>query len=178
MTPLQIAVNFSSVQFRNCKQLLSDIKNVLKTADLPPERLDVEVTESLIINQEGELFEMLQTLRNMGVELSIDDFGTGYSALSYLQKYAFSKLKIDRGFIMNLAENESDKSLVMAIVAMAKALNLKVVGEGIEDKEQMQFLKSIDCEFAQGYLFSKPLPAAQFEALLKNQTALQALIND
>ncbi|MEG3756139.1 putative bifunctional diguanylate cyclase/phosphodiesterase [Psychromonas arctica] len=177
ITPMQIAVNFSSVQFRNCKQLLNDIENVLNTSALPPERLDVEVTESLIINQEGELFDMLQTLRSMGVELSIDDFGTGYSALSYLQKFAFTKLKIDRGFIMNLSENEADQSLVMAIVAMAKALNLKVVGEGIETKSQMKFLNKIDCEIGQGYLFSKPLPADQFEELLKDPDAIQKLIN-
>jgi len=175
IAPMQIAVNFSSVQFRNCKQLLNDIENVLNTSALPPERLDVEVTESLIINQEGELFDMLQTLRSMGVELSIDDFGTGYSALSYLQKFAFTKLKIDRGFIMNLSENEADQSLVMAIVAMAKALNLKVVGEGIETKSQMKFLNKIDCEIGQGYLFSKPLPVDQFEKLLKDPDAIQKI---
>ncbi|WP_417697790.1 putative bifunctional diguanylate cyclase/phosphodiesterase [Psychromonas sp.] len=177
IAPMQIAVNFSSVQFRNCTKLFNEIKDVLVTSQLPPERLDVEVTESLIINQEGELFDMLQALRGMGVELSIDDFGTGYSALSYLQKFAFTKLKIDRGFIMNLSENDSDKSLVMAIVAMAKALNLKVVGEGIETEQQMQFLNKIDCEFGQGYLFSKPLPAEQFEALLKDPRAIQKLLN-
>ncbi len=169
ITPLQMAVNFSSVQFRHCEKLLTEIQQVLLKTGLPPNKLDVEVTESLLINQEGELFDMLKSLRNMGVELSIDDFGTGYSALSYLQKFSFTKLKIDRAFIMNLTKNKADQSLVTAIIAMAKALNLKVVAEGIEEDEQKQFLIDIDCEYGQGYLFSPPVTAKKFEALLHQQ---------
>lgn len=169
LAPLQIAINFSSVQFRHCESLLAEIQQVLLTTGLPPEKLDVEVTESLLINQEGELFDMLKSLRDMGVELSIDDFGTGYSALSYLQKFSFTKLKIDRAFIMNLTNNKADQSLVKAITAMAKALNLKVVAEGIEDEKQMQFLTSLNCEFGQGYLFSPPVTAEKFERLLRDQ---------
>ncbi|WP_299666262.1 EAL domain-containing protein [uncultured Psychromonas sp.] len=169
LAPLQIAINFSSVQFRHCESLLAEIQQVLLTTGLPPEKLDVEVTESLLINQEGELFDMLKSLRDMGVELSIDDFGTGYSALSYLQKFSFTKLKIDRAFIMNLTNNKADQSLVKAITAMAKALNLKVVAKGIEDEKQMQFLTSLNCEFGQGYLFSPPVTAEKFERLLRDQ---------
>lgn len=169
IAPLQIAINFSSQQFRHCESLLAEIQQVLLTTGLPPEKLDVEVTESLLINQEGELFDMLKSLRNMGVELSIDDFGTGYSALSYLQKFSFTKLKIDRAFIMNLTNNKADQSLVKAITAMAKALNLKVVAEGIEDEKQMQFLTGLNCEFGQGYLFSPPVTAEKFERLLRAQ---------
>ena len=167
--PLQIAVNFSSVQFRNCEALLKEIQQVLKETGLPAEKLDVEVTESLLINQEDELFEMLETLRALGIQLSIDDFGTGYSALSYLKKFSFTKLKIDRAFVMNLNESTADQSLVRAIVAMAKALNLKIVAEGIEETEQMQFLKDLNCEYGQGYLFSKPVTASEFEKLLYAQ---------
>lgn len=166
ITPLQIAVNFSSVQFRDCRALLEKIVAVLEQTGLPKSKLDVEVTESLLINQEDELSEMLTEMRALGIHLSIDDFGTGYSALSYLQKYAFSKLKIDRAFVMDLSENQADRSLVTAIIAMAKALNLKVVAEGIEDQQQADFLKALKCEYGQGYLFSKPLPAAEFEKLL------------
>jgi len=169
ITPLQMAVNFSSVQFRNCEKLLAEIQQVLLETGLPANKLDVEVTESLLINQEGELFDMLKSLRDMGVELSIDDFGTGYSALSYLQKFSFTKLKIDRAFIMNLINNKADQSLVTAIIAMAKALNLKVVAEGIEEDEQKQFLVDINCEYGQGYLFSPPITADKFEALLRKQ---------
>ena len=169
ITPLQIAVNFSSVQFRDCEALLKEIQQVLKITGLPAEKLDVEVTESLLINQENELFEMLETLRAMEIQLSIDDFGTGYSALSYLKKFSFTKLKIDRAFVMNLNESSADQSLVRAIVAMAKALNLKIVAEGIEEKEQMQFLENLNCEYGQGYLFSKPVTASEFEKLLYAQ---------
>ncbi|WP_022941829.1 putative bifunctional diguanylate cyclase/phosphodiesterase [Psychromonas hadalis] len=164
--PIQIAVNFSSVQFRDCKALLSQIKSILHKTGLPSEKLDVEVTESLLINQGHALFDMLKELQNLNIQLSIDDFGTGYSALSYLQKYAFNKLKIDRAFVMNLTNNESDRSLVTAIIAMAKALNMKVVAEGIELQQQADFLKQLHCEYGQGYLYSKPLPATEFEQLL------------
>lgn len=166
ITPMQIAVNFSSIQFRDCHALLDRIIAVLEQTGLPKSKLDVEVTESLLINQEDELSDMLTEMRALGIQLSIDDFGTGYSALSYLQKYAFSKLKIDRAFVMNLSENQADRSLVTAIIAMAKALNLKVVAEGIEEQHQADFLKSLQCEYGQGYLFSKPLPAVKFEQLL------------
>lgn len=176
ITPLQIAINFSSVQFRHCENLLTEIQQVLLKTNLPAEKLDVEVTESLLINQEGELFDMLKSLRNMGVELSIDDFGTGYSALSYLQKFSFTKLKIDRAFIMNLTENKSDQSLVTAIIAMAKALNLKVVAEGIETEQQMQFLTSLNCEYGQGYLFNPPLTAKKFEKLLLDQANSNSIL--
>jgi diguanylate cyclase (GGDEF)-like protein len=164
--PIQISVNFSSVQFRDCYALLAQIKRVLAQTGLPSDKLDVEVTESLLINQEDELSSMLTELRNLSIQLTIDDFGTGYSALSYLQKYAFSKLKIDRAFVMNLETNESDRSLVTAIIAMAKALNMKVVAEGIEEQAQADFLKQLNCEYGQGYLFSRPVPALEFEALL------------
>ncbi|MDA7746557.1 EAL domain-containing protein [Psychromonas sp.] len=171
--PLQIAINFSSIQFRDCEGLLNEIQQVLLKTGLPPEKLDVEVTESLLINQGHELSTMLQSLRGMGIELSIDDFGTGYSALSYLQKYSFTKLKIDRAFIMNLTENSADQLLVKAIVAMAKALDLKVVAEGIEEKEQMEFLVGLNCEYGQGYLFSKPVTTGEFEKLLLKQVATE-----
>ncbi|GLS90903.1 GGDEF-domain containing protein [Psychromonas marina] len=179
ISPMQIAVNFSSVQFRDCHALLAKIIAVLDKTGLPKSKLDVEVTESLMISQESELSSMLAELRHLGIQLSIDDFGTGYSALSYLQKYAFSKLKIDRAFVMNLSENEADRSLVKAIIAMAKALNLKVVAEGIEEQAQADFLKRLDCEYGQGYLFSKPLPADEFEKLLieDNLSPIQELPN-
>lgn len=164
--PIQIAVNFSSVQFRDCRGLLSQITSILDESGLPSEKLDIEVTESLLINQSDELSDMLAQLRDLKIQLSIDDFGTGYSALSYLQKYAFSKLKIDKAFVMDIESNEANRSLVTAIIAMAKALNMKVVAEGIEEQQQADILQQLDCEYGQGYLFSKALPADEFENLL------------
>jgi len=164
--PLQIAVNFSSVQFRDSKALLAKIIATLKQTGLPSSKLDIEVTESLLIDKEDDLSEMLAALQYLNIQLSIDDFGTGYSALSYLQKYTFNKLKIDRAFVMNLAENEADRSLVTAIIAMAKALNMKIVAEGIEDKRQEEMLTNLNCDYGQGYLYSKALTAKAFEQLL------------
>lgn len=166
ISPIQIAVNFSSVQFRNSYELLHTIKSVLEETHLPAHQLVVEVTESLLINQNKELTRMLNQVDKLGIELSIDDFGTGYSALSYLQKFPFSKLKIDRAFVKNLQNNSADKSLVNAILAMAQALDLKVVAEGIEDDYQADFLTKMKCSYGQGYLFSKAVSAQEFEQLL------------
>ncbi|MFT6927927.1 MAG: diguanylate cyclase (GGDEF)-like protein [Psychromonas sp.] len=166
IAPIQIAVNFSCVQFRYCDELLIKIRETLKKTGLPAVKLEMEVTESLLINQHDGLMNMLQELKAEGVQLSIDDFGTGYSALSYLQKFSFSTLKIDRAFISKMATNQADMSLVTAILAMAKALKLKVIAEGIETDWQADFLEQRGCEYGQGYLFSRPIPAADFKQLL------------
>lgn len=164
--PLQIAVNFSTVQFRDCPGLLNKIEAVLEKSGLPADKLDIEVTESLLASNNSELKKFLQHLDELGIELAIDDFGTGYSALSYLQQFPFSKLKIDRAFIRNLQTNRADLSLVSAILAMAKALQLKVVAEGIEDNYQANLLEDLHCQFGQGYLFSPAVPAEKFRQLL------------
>ncbi|WP_234400134.1 putative bifunctional diguanylate cyclase/phosphodiesterase [Shewanella marina] len=169
ISPIKIAINFSSVQFRYCEQLQLRIVEVLAATGLPANKLDMEVTESLLIEQDNSLRDMLAYLKQLGIELSIDDFGTGYSALSYLQRFAFSKLKIDRAFINNMMSNEADRTLVKAILAMAKSLQLQVVAEGIECQQQMDFLIQHGCEFGQGYLFSRPVPAAEFTQLLSQQ---------
>ncbi|MCG9728491.1 EAL domain-containing protein [Shewanella sp. Isolate13] len=169
ISPIKIAINFSSVQFRYCEQLQSRIVDILLQTGLPASQLDMEVTESLLIEQDHALMKMLSYLKQLGVGLSIDDFGTGYSALSYLQKFAFTKLKIDRAFINNMTTCSSDASLVSAILAMAKSLQLKVVAEGIETEQQATFLQQRSCEYGQGYLFSRPVPAAEFTRLLLRQ---------
>ncbi|MBL4912900.1 EAL domain-containing protein [Shewanella schlegeliana] len=166
ISPVKIAINFSSVQFRYCEQLQSRIVDVLLQTGLPASQLDMEVTESLLIDQGHALMKMLSYLKQLGVGLSIDDFGTGYSALSYLQRFSFTKLKIDRAFINNMTTCSSDASLVSAILAMAKSLKLKVVAEGIENEQQALFLQQRSCEYGQGYLFSRPVPAAEFTRLL------------
>ncbi|WP_394389435.1 putative bifunctional diguanylate cyclase/phosphodiesterase [Shewanella woodyi] len=172
ITPLKMAINFSSVQFRYSEQLQARIVEVLAQTGLPADKLDMEVTESLLIDQDSGLMTMLAYLKQLGIEMSIDDFGTGYSALSYLQKFSFSKLKIDRAFINKMASSKSDKALVTAILAMAKSLEMKVVAEGIEDEQQAQFLQSHGCEFGQGYLFSRPVTAEAFTQLLMEKESL------
>lgn len=175
ISPIKIAINFSSVQFRYCEQLQARIVEVLALTGLPADKLDMEVTESLLIEQDNTLMTMLAYLKQLGIELSIDDFGTGYSALSYLQKFSFSKLKIDRAFISKMASSKADRALVTAILAMAKALELKVVAEGIEDEQQASFLQSHGCEFGQGFLFSRPITAEAFTQLLMDQDACNAI---
>ena len=164
--PLQIAVNFSAVQFRYPVELLHKIETILEKTGLPAQQLGVEVTESLLVDKNSEFADMLARLTELGIELSLDDFGTGYSALAYLQKFSFSKLKIDRAFVSDLERNAADMSLVTAILAMAKALQLQVVAEGIEDDFQANILTKLQCEYGQGYLFSRPVTAAEFTQLL------------
>ena len=172
VAPLFVSVNFSSVQFRYCDRLFEQIKQHIEESGLSPELFDVEVTESLLFNHSSDLMEMLDNLRALGAKLTIDDFGTGYSALSYLQKFPFDRLKIDRSFLQNMFENESDRELVNVIIAMAKALNLKIVAEGIEEQRHVDYLKNLNCEFGQGFHYSRPLPAKDFEALLAKPTWL------
>ena len=174
---LTIAVNFSSVQFRHCDILLQTVNKTLKETGLSANLLDIEVTESLLVNDSCELVGIFKSLQQQGIRLSIDDFGTGYSSLSYLQKYSFSKLKIDRAFIRQLETNPADLSLVKAILAMAKALNLKVVAEGVEDDFQADLLQQLGCDHAQGYLFSRAVTSEQFVLLLEQQNAEVKLVS-
>ncbi|ELY2119124.1 TPA: putative bifunctional diguanylate cyclase/phosphodiesterase [Vibrio parahaemolyticus] len=170
ISPLFVSVNFSSVQFRYCDRLLAFIRQSLEESGLPAEQFDVEVTESLLFNHDDELVDMLDNLRALGTKLTIDDFGTGYSALSYLQKFPFDRLKIDRSFMQNVFENDSDRELVNVIIAMAKALRLKIVAEGIEEQRHVDYLNELNCEFGQGFHYSRPVPAKVFEQLLNQPT--------
>ncbi len=170
LQPMSIAVNFSCVQFRQHDQLLSSIREALSTSGLDARSLDVEITESLLFSHNQETLTLLNELKSMGAQLSIDDFGTGYSALSYLQKFPFDKLKIDRSFLQSIQSCSASQELVNAIIAMAKALGLKVVAEGVETKWDRDYLLKHQCEYAQGYYFSRPLPADEFEKLLKNKS--------
>lgn len=175
ISPIHISINFSSVQFRNCDKLFQQITHGLKRSGLSADKLDVEITESLLFNHNEQVVTLLNKLQSMEVKLTIDDFGTGYSALSYLQKFPFDRLKIDRVFLQNMHNNDSDRELVNAIIAMAKALNLKVVAEGIEDQWHVDYLKDMSCEYGQGYYYSKPVPAQEFELLLRKNKSVVTL---
>ncbi|WP_235868508.1 putative bifunctional diguanylate cyclase/phosphodiesterase [Vibrio ezurae] len=164
--PLTIAVNFSAAQFRQQDALIESILTVLNNSGLDPCLLDIEITESLLFSNNIETVQILEEIKRIGAHFSIDDFGTGYSALSYLQKFPFSKLKIDRSFLQDMEANPSSQELVNAIIAMAKALGLKVVAEGVETQWDQDYLKTQNCEYAQGYYYSKALSTEDFEALL------------
>ncbi|WP_345336329.1 putative bifunctional diguanylate cyclase/phosphodiesterase [Ferrimonas pelagia] len=175
LCPLQLSVNVSSVQFHQGERLLAEIRRVLASSALPPQCLTIEVTESLLLGNHKDLNSQLQSLADSGISLAIDDFGTGYSALSYLQAFPFDKLKIDRSFLRHLDRNQADKSLVQAILAMAQALGLQVVAEGIEEAWQGEFLIQHGCQFGQGFYYGRPVPAEAFEAMLRDAPRLSPL---
>ncbi len=157
---VSVSVNVSARQFMD-PALAEKIKAILRESDTPPQRIILEITESLLIeNLESVLFT-LKDLRDFGLEISVDDFGTGHSSLSKLKLLPITTLKIDREFIRDLPDNQDDRELTEAIIHMAKKLKLKVVAEGIETQAQQEFLQKQECEYGQGYHFSKPVPIAQ-----------------
>ena len=157
-----VAVNVSAVQFRQ-EGFCELVKAVLKDTALPPQCLELELTESLLLSSGDAIFSLLKELKSMGVSLAIDDFGTDYSSLSYLRQFPVSKLKIDGSFIKDVAISRDDAAIAVAIIEMSKALNLKVIAECVETEAQMAFLQSRRCDEIQGYYFSKPLSVADAE---------------
>ena len=161
---LKISINLSTRQFSD-PDLINNIKDAIAKENIHPSQLEFEVTESLLATDIKHAIDLLNELQSLGLTIAIDDFGTGYSSLSYLKQLPLDKLKIDRAFVMDIPENNDDKQITAAIIAMAHTLNLKVVAEGVESKAQMAFLQSLNCEIGQGYLFNKPISAEQFERL-------------
>jgi diguanylate cyclase (GGDEF)-like protein/PAS domain S-box-containing protein len=169
--PLILSVNISARQFQRA-DIVEQLAGILEETGFPAELLRLELTESLLMGDTEATLEKLHLLKDLGVSLSIDDFGTGYSSLSYLRRLPISELKIDRAFVMNIPENKSDAVIVNTIITMAQCLGLHVVAEGVETEEQRSFLKNQRCRTFQGFLFSRPIPAAQLTELLrKNHTA-------
>jgi len=166
-TELCVAVNLSQRQFSHVG-LIELLKAVLKTTSISPENLELEITESILMENTERNIKLLQSLRNLGLKLSLDDFGTGYSSLSYLKQFPFNVLKIDKSFIDDIAISKDSEVIVSAIIAMAKSLGLTVIAEGVETKEQLAILKEKKCDIMQGYLFSRPVLESEFLQLLKN----------
>lgn len=162
---IRIAVNISSRQIREAG-FVKMVQNVLDSYAIAPNNIELEVTESLLLEDQSETLEILNTFSNMGITLALDDFGTGYSSLSYLKKFPFNTIKIDRSFISNVTENPEDDALCRAIIAMADSLSLDVVGEGVETKAHQKFLIENGAGIMQGFYFSRPIPAQEFEALI------------
>lgn len=161
----KISVNISSVQLHR-PDFIDKLKGVLAKSKLPPDLLTLEMTESLLIEEDSHTLDKLQTIRDLGIDLSIDDFGTGYSSLSYLKRLPINILKIDRAFIKDITTNREDEALTCAIISIAKSLNLKVVAEGVEEKAQCDMLAKHNCQFVQGYFFSKPITGEAFTAYI------------
>jgi diguanylate cyclase (GGDEF)-like protein len=165
---LRIAVNASTIQFRN-HLLFDTIKEQIEIHNWNPDLLEVEITEGLLLDDSPEVNTYIGEISNCGVRLSVDDFGTGFSALSYLKNYPVNTVKIDRSFIMDLPGDKENEVLVQAIIAMAHGLRLEVIAEGVETAQQWEFLRSLGCDFVQGYYFGKPMPKAEFDEYLVSQ---------
>jgi len=161
---LAVAVNLSAIQFKR-GNLLDTVADALKQSGLPAHCLELELTESILLQDIDVTLKMLQELKRMGVKLSIDDFGTGYSSLSYLKQLAVDKIKIDQSFVRDLTNDQDDGAIVKAIIQLGHTLQLTVIAEGVETGEQLAFLRNNGCDEIQGYLFSCPVPAAQFVSL-------------
>ncbi|HEX9812880.1 MAG TPA: EAL domain-containing protein [Burkholderiales bacterium] len=166
LPPICVAVNLSMRQFAD-PDLLTDITAALKDTGMAPERLELELTESMVMQNIERTVKLLTAIKNMGVRLAIDDFGTGYSSLAQIKRFPLDTLKVDRSFIRELQHHSEDQAITEAIIAMGKTLSLTVVAEGVETPEQEQFLRAHACDEMQGYYFSKPVAPEDFASLLR-----------
>lgn len=165
---LRVAVNLSLRQFQQ-SELVETISRILTVSGLAPQHLELELTESSLMENAAMTIETLHRLRNLGIKISIDDFGSGYSSLSYLRNLPIDTLKIDRAFVTDLAADSSDEAIVKTIITLARNLGLKTIAEGVETEEQSMILSGLGCDEMQGYLFGKPLPAEALESVLSER---------
>jgi diguanylate cyclase (GGDEF)-like protein/PAS domain S-box-containing protein len=170
--PLRVAVNVSAHQFRQ-PDLAGRVRRVLEETALEAHLLDVELTESLLVRDREAAAETLSELERLGVQISIDDFGTGYSSLSYLKRLPLHVLKVDQSFVRDIATDPNDAAIVRAVITLAHALEILTVAEGVETREQLAFLRQNGCDAIQGYYFSRPVPAAEITAMLREQRRLE-----
>jgi diguanylate cyclase (GGDEF)-like protein len=163
---LKVAVNVSSVQFRS-PRLLEAFSSALAKSKLSPGRLELEITESVLLTNNGETTETLHKLRALGLRIALDDFGTGYSSLSYLRSFPFDKLKIDQSFVRDLTDAEGSKVIVRAIVSLGKSLGMRTTAEGVQNIAQLNYVAAEGCNEVQGYFFSKPIPASEIPSIIQ-----------
>jgi EAL domain-containing protein (putative c-di-GMP-specific phosphodiesterase class I) len=171
LPPLQIAVNLSSLQF-NQTDLIPKISHILSQTELEVGALELELTESMLVQNVETTKNKFQELKALGIQIAIDDFGTGYASLGYLQHFPFDTLKIDQCFVRNIDQNAKNSVITTALIHMAHDLQLTVVAEGVETASEKHFLTQHQCDGMQGYFFSRPLPATEFEKLLKQHIAI------
>jgi len=167
-----IAVNLSGVQLEN-GNIIHQVKHVLGETGIDPSLLELEITESTIMQHPERVIEVLKRLKEMGVKLSVDDFGTGYSSLNYLKRFPIDLLKIDAAFVRDVETDADDRAIIQSIIALAKSMRLKVVEEGVESLEQIELLRSMECDYIQGYYVGKPVGAEEFEDLVLNKSKSQ-----
>jgi len=165
ITP-SFAINVSPRQFHQA-DFVAQVTNLIEEADISPASLKLEITENIVMADVEDTIAKMEELRGLGVVFSIDDFGTGYSSLAYLKKLPLSQIKIDRSFVQDITHDANDATIVETIISMARHMNLDVLAEGVETAGQLSFLKQMGCYAYQGYYFSQPLPAEEFEKILK-----------
>ncbi len=170
--PFRMSVNLSMRQFLH-HDLIGIILGILDETKLNPALLDLEITESVVASDMNRTIQIQNDIRSLGISISIDDFGTGYSSLSYLKKFPIQNLKVDRSFVSDITTDQDDASIVQAIIALGHTLGLKVVAEGVETREQLDFLKGLDCNEYQGYYFHAPMPAEDFSRLLAEHRGIR-----
>src|SRR6202022_4682659 len=163
--PMQVAVNLSPAQFTH-GDLVGLVHSILLETGLAPDRLELEITEGVLIEDFDRGLALLRRLKALGVRISMDDFGSGYSSLSYLQAFPFDKIKIDRAFVMNLGRNPQSAAIVRAVIGLGHGLEMSIVAEGVETQEQLSFLSGEGCDAVQGFFIGKPLPIGQYAALV------------
>jgi EAL domain-containing protein (putative c-di-GMP-specific phosphodiesterase class I) len=162
---IKVAVNLSPAQFRS-KKLLETVAMALATARLPAQRLELEITEGVLLVEHDATVSMLHELRSLGVSIAMDDFGTGYSSLGYLRSFPFDKIKIDGSFIRSVSEQESSLAIIRAVTGLSTSLGMATTAEGVETTEQLERIRSEGCTEVQGFLISEPRPAAEVAGLL------------
>ena len=160
-----IAVNVSGVQFAH-PNLVKVVMSALAESGLAPQRLELEITESVMLDDQGQSLTVLNNLRSLGVRMALDDFGTGYSSLGYLRRFSFDKIKIDQSFVRGTAHDPAGQAIVRAISSLGQSLGMKTVAEGVETREQFKRVAADGCTDVQGYLISRPLPAGQIASFL------------
>ena len=166
LPPVQVSVNVSARQFQETNWV-GQVIELLRESGLDPKYLELELTETLIMENVTLAIDTMKDLQRQGVQLSIDDFGTGYSSLSALKIFPLARLKIDKSFVRDLAKDDNARAVATAVISLGHGLNLRVIAEGVETKAQMEFLRDNNCDEAQGYLFSEPIPPNEMEELLE-----------
>jgi EAL domain-containing protein (putative c-di-GMP-specific phosphodiesterase class I) len=170
LPPISVSVNLSPIQFRHAG-LVESVADALDRAQLDPACLELELTESFVMHDAERINVAMQSLKALGVDIAVDDFGTGYSSLSYLKRFPVDRLKVDKSFVRDIDSDPDNAAIVRAIITLGHALGLKVVAEGVETRGHLEFLQQHGCDELQGFHFSKPLPAADIELLIRTTSS-------
>jgi EAL domain-containing protein (putative c-di-GMP-specific phosphodiesterase class I) len=173
LPPIRLAVNISAVELR-AKDFVAGVRAILSDTGLDPRCLELELTETFLMEGSGSTAAVLQALKDMGVRIALDDFGTGYSSLSFLRRFPIDTVKIDRSFVRDMTTDVDDASIVRAVIGMGESLHLCVVAEGVETREQLAYLRLHDCPQGQGFHFGRPVVAAEFAERLARSVAMVA----